>query len=420
VTSETPQPSHDPYAAWRYPEFRRWMIGNLLAVLGMQMQAMAVGWQIYDRTRSLAALSLIGLIQVLPVIFFALPAGHIADRFNRQRLLIVGLFGAGISAAGLFFITLFTAPVGWIYVCLLANGISRAFLIPAKSSFFPSLVPRSDFPNAVTWSMSGFQLSTALGPGLGGLLIAWFGGPTLVYAIHAIACLIFAAVIYSFPKREQEQSNVSTSWHSLLEGVRFLRDRPVLLSAVLLDMFAVLLGGCVSLLPVFAKDILRVGPIGLGMLEAMPAIGAVTMAIGMAHARPMQRAGSAYLWSVVAFGLLTIGFGISSSLLFSLWMLFMLGAIDNISVVVRHSLVQMLTPDAMRGRVSALNGMCIGISNELGGFESAALAAQIGAVGSVVVGGIGTILVVAAVAWICPPLGRIGRLDQAGETDSVV
>jgi MFS family permease len=414
--SQNPPPSvaaHDPYAALRLRGFRLYMSGNFLAICGMQMQTVAVGWDVYVRTNSAMALGLVGLVQFLPVIALTLNAGHLADRAHRKSIVIGAMCVISGCSFGLTAISHLRADIGLVYLCLLASGVARAFMQPAKASLLPQIVPRETFANAVTWNMGGFQLAAIAGPALGGQLIAYQASATAVYLFDALATLVFV-VLLSFvktgtyePSRERPGDQ-----RAFVAGMSFVWRNKVILAAMTLDMFAVLLGGAVMLLPVYAEEILHVGPKGLGWLRTAPAVGALLVSIVLAHRPPIERAGRTLLWVVVGFGLATIVFGLSRSYWLSLVMLFLTGAFDFVSVVIRHTLVQMLTPDAMRGRVSAVNSMFIGASNELGGFESGLVAEFTTPVVSVVSGGIGTLLVVAAVAMGWPQLRRHGRLDE--------
>jgi MFS family permease len=298
-----------------------------------------------------------------------------------------------------------------MYVCLLASGVARAFLQPAKSSFLPQIVPREQFATAVTWNMGAFHLAAVVGPAAGGFLIGWLKRATEVYLLDAAATLSFFVMLAFIKSARHAPAREAVRWRTFLAGAEFVWSNKIILGAMTLDMFAVLLGGAVALLPAYAKDILDVGPAGLGWMQAAPAIGALLMSFVLAHRPPIERAGPAMLWTVAGFGAATIVFGFSRSFTLSLAMLFLTGAFDTVSVVIRHTLVQLLTPDEMRGRVSAINGMFIGASNELGRFESGLVAAWLGPLGSVVSGGIGTLVVVAAVTVLWPQLGRYGRLD---------
>jgi len=405
----------DAYAALRLRDFRLFLSGHLIATLGVQMQTVAVGWQLYERTGSAFALGLVGLIQIVPILGLALPAGHVADRFDRRKVLMLGLALFALAAFGLALVSALGGGVPLIYACLLVAGIARAIQGPARSALMPQLVPRPVFPNAVSWNVSGFELASMAGPALGGVCVALFKGATLVYVINGLAELTFLALLAAIPSRHTSAPGGGTNLHTLLAGLNYVRRHQLLLAALTLDLFAVLLGGAVALLPIYAKDILRVGPVGLGWLQAAPSLGAVGMALALAHLPPLRRAGQTLLWAVAGFGAATVVFGLSRSFWLSLLMLFLTGALDNISVVVRHTLVQILTPDEMRGRVSAVNGMFISASNELGRFESGSVAALFGPVFAVVSGGIGTLVVVGAAALRWPALRAYGPLHGGSE-----
>jgi MFS family permease len=298
-----------------------------------------------------------------------------------------------------------------LYGCLFALGTARAFTMPARNAFLPRIVPLDLFSNAASWSSSTLEVATMTGPAIGGLLIGMFGSATLNYAIAAMGAVTFFVLTSGIPYRHEKQERPSLTLHSLSAGFRYVWQERVILSAIVLDMFGVLLGGATALMPIYAKDILQVGPRGLGWLMAAPSIGAVSMAVIQAHRGPPHRAGRTLLWAVAGFGTVTVVFGISRHFWLSMCMLCLLGACDNISVVIRNTLVQLLTPDEMRGRVSALNALFIGTSNELGAFESGVVAGFLGPVFSVVAGGVGTIIVVLAVAGLFPQLRSFGRLD---------
>ncbi len=308
-------------------------------------------------------------------------------------------------------------PIEKMYGCLLVIAIGRAFHQPAKSALLPQLIPRELFSSAVSWSMSGFQFSSILGPALGGFFIAVTGGASTVYVLTALATLLYAAIMLSLRGVPRGEPSEGVSVRTLVAGFSFVWRHPVILPALALDLFAVLLGGATALLPVYARDILEVGATGLGWMESAPAAGALLMAVAMAHRPPLKHAGRDLLIAVMGFGLATIVFGLSRNFWLSLAMLFCTGALDNISVIVRHTLVQMLTPDAMRGRVSAVNGMFIGASNELGGFESGMVAYYFSPQISVASGGVGTLLVVGVVALACRQLRGYGRLDVTHAVD---
>jgi MFS family permease len=404
-------PEHDPYAAIRFANFRLYWLGNLIGVVGLQMQAAALIWEIYDRTHSKLALGWVGLVQVIPVLSLALLAGHVADRIDRKKILMAALALSGLASLGLACVSFFQIPVGATFACLFLTGIARAFQQPAKSSFLPQIVPREHFSNAVTWSLGGFQLASVMGPALGGWVLALSGYPFVVYLIEATAAAIFIALLVGVRRCEATPPSESPTLRSLVEGVEFVWSAKVILGAMALDMFAVLLGGATALLPVYAQDILEIGEVKYGCLLSAPAVGALVMSVCLVYRRPMAKAGQMLLWAVAGFGVATIVFGLSTSFWISLVALFFTGAFDSISVIVRQTLVQLLTPDRMRGRVSAISGMFISASNELGGFESGLVAHLTTPVISVVSGGVGTLIVVATAALTVPQLRKYGRLD---------
>ncbi len=443
-TLERPSGKHDPYAAFRFPAFGFYTSGNLISVIGRLMFMVAVEWEIYARTHSATALGLVGLMIALPVVLLSLPAGHIADRFPRKRIVLVTQALSAICSLALAFVSWrHLAIPDWallrrgnhllygiaevferhtdfhfddlsiplIYLILLISATGRTFGWAARSSYFPQLVPRDAFANAVTWNSSVFQIGSVVGPSVGGLLIVRAGFP-FIYLLDAVCAMSFFLLVLPIRSSDRGSSSERNAWRSLKEGIRFMLSRKVILATITLDMFAVLLGGATALLPVFADQILHCGPIGLGWMRAAPGIGAFIMALLIAYLPPMKHAGKTLLWCVTGFGLATIIFGVSHNLWLSLAMLFMTGAFDSVSVVVRHTLLQLLTPDSMRGRISAVNNIFIGTSNELGALESGLTAALFGPVISVVAGGVGTILVVLGVSWIWPETRRIGALDK--------
>lgn len=399
-----------PYAVLRNPNFALYLIGRFIASFGQQMLTVAVGWELYERTHSSLSLGLVGLMQFLPMVLMTLPAGHIADTRNRKHVIIAMQALLVLATLGLALISIFQESVSWVYCCLFASGLARTFLWSASASFMPQLVSREQFPRAVAWSANSFQFSAVAGPAVGGGLIALTHHAATIYLLNAVAsavCLILICFVRS-PHKPVVKTDFSLA--GLLGGFHFVFKTKVILGAVTLDMFAVLFGGATALLPVYAKDILHVGPSGLGLLEAALPVGSLVCGLYMAHRPPLLKAGRALLLGVAIFGLATIGFGFSKSFPLSWLMLFLGGFADNISVVVRHTLVQLLTPDAMRGRVSAVNNLFIGTSNELGGFESGLVSNFFGPVVSVVSGGIATILVVIGIAAKWPKLRSYGRL----------
>lgn len=364
---------------------------------------------LYERTGSAWALGLIGLVELGPALFLMVPAGNAADRYPRRTIGIIAHALIASAAGGLALVSWFDGPTWTIYACLAVVGVGRSLSSPSVNTILPQLLAPAEFANANAWLASTYQLASIMGPAAGGLLIAATGGATVPFTVAMGGQLLFAVVLSTMP-RVPPSSAPHSSRQDIFAGFRFVRANRLFLSAITLDLFAVLFGGAVALLPIFAKDILQVGPAGLGWLRAAPGIGAMTMALVTTRMKPWQRPGVAMLWTVVGFGLATIGFGLSRSFALSMACLFMAGVFDNISVVIRLTLEQMITPDHLRGRVSAINYVFIGFSNEFGAFESGATAALFGPTLSVVGGGCATLLVVAAVQALWPELSRVGPL----------
>jgi len=410
VASQT-NSSHDPYAALREGNFRLLLTGQLITSLTGQMVSFAIAWELWLRTHSAFALGLVGLVQVVPIILLALPGGHVADQYNRKKVIAITQVLLAACSLGLALLSFFQGSLLLIYLCLLGIGISRAFNDPVVSTLLPGTVSPNLFATAVTWWSSTSQIASIIGPAIAGLLATFLKRLTLVYALDALGALTFLVLISLIKGRPLALARKAATLESLKEGVRFIRREKVILAAITLDMFAVLLGGAVTLLPIYATDILKVGPQGLGLMRAAPSVGALVMALLLAHRPPLQRAGRSLLLAVTGFGLATIVFGLSASFWLSIAMLALLGGLDNISVVIRRSLILTRTPDEMRGRISAVNSIFIGASNELGGFESGLTAGLFGPILSVVGGGIGTLLVVLSVAKIWPEMRRLKTLD---------
>ncbi|MBL8132940.1 MAG: MFS transporter [Anaerolineae bacterium] len=413
-TTDSVMPARrDPYSALRIRDFRLLILGRLIAQIGEAMVSVGVGWELYRRTSDPLALGLVGLVQVIPVMLLALPGGYAVDRFDRRRIILISQAFLVVCSLALLAISVSEGSLAVLYAILALIGAARAFNNPAESAFTPLTVPPSEFMNAVTWSTSVWQVSAIVGPALGGVLIALTGGAAAVYLVNAVAGLaLIGAVLLIHARQTEFASPDEPPLQALRGGIRFLRDTPIILAAISLDMFAVLFGGAVFLLPVFATDILKVDATGLGILRTAPSIGALVMAMTVARRPPFQNAGRAMLLAVAGFGAATVAFGLSTSFWLSVFLLALTGALDNISVVVRHTLIMTFTPDTMRGRVAAVNSVFIGTSNELGGFESGATAALMGPVGAVVFGGIGTILTVAVIARLSPGLRRLKRITH--------
>jgi MFS family permease len=378
----------------------------------------AVGWLLYERTGSAWALGLIGLVELAPALFLMVPAGNAADRYPRRTIGIGAHTLLAAAALGLSLVSWLDGPTWAIYVCLGVVGIGRSFSSPSVNTILPQLLAPAEFANANAWLATTYQLASITGPAAGGLLIAVTGTATVPFIAAMCGQLLFALVLSTMPKVTPAAGQQRRT-EDIFAGFRFVRANRLFLSAITLDLFAVLFGGAVALLPIFAKDILEVGPAGLGWLRAAPGIGAMSMALVTTRLKPWRRPGVAMLWTVAGFGLATIGFGLSRSFALSMACLFLTGVFDNISVVIRLTLEQMITPDHLRGRVSAINYVFIGFSNEFGAFESGATAALVGPTLSVVGGGIATLLVVLAVRALWPELTRIGPLHTLAPATDV-
>jgi len=402
--------------AFTYPSFVLFQSGRFFIVLAGEMQSVAVGWQVYEITKRPLDLGLVGLAQFLPSILLFLVAGHVADRFNRRRVLVTCYLGSALCAGSLLVLTLSGVHnVYPIYAVLLLLGVARCFNGPVSRSLLPQMVPEKDFVNAVAWASTIFQCAVVFGPSLGGIVYAGSRGPAAVYALCFIAACAAALSATQIKLQSLSRTPEPVTWKTTLAGLHYIWREKLILGAISLDLFAVLLGGSVALLPVYAKQILETGPWGLGILRSAPAAGAACMAIFIAH-RPLgRRAGSTMLWCVAGFGVATILFGLSRSLALSLPALFLVGATDMVSVIVRQMFIQVGTPDEMRGRVNAVDMIFIGTSNELGQFESGLTAQWFGAVPAVVLGGLGTLLVTGLWAWNFPELRRAGERSQSAE-----
>ncbi len=406
---------HDPYAAFRSPSYRRYTAGWFITLVGTRIQSVAVGWDVYQRTGEAFALALVALSQALPTIVLALPAGMLADRLNRKTLVMLSMAGMTVTSVCLAAVAFVGGPVRVMYLLLFLDAAAVTLGRPARMALVPHLVPRGAFQNAVTWNTSMWQISSVVGPAIGGFVVAL--SVPLAYLLCASSSVFF---IFALSRVEVERAGNEPGRigpDALLGGLQFVWRTRVILSAISLDMFAVLLGGAVYLLPVFAQDILVVGAKGYGWLRAAPAAGALCTALLLAHLPSMRRAGRNLLLAVAGFGAATIVFGVSRSFWLSLLMLFLTGAFDNVSVVVRHTLVQLMTPDRLRGRVSAVVSMFLSASNELGGFESGTVAHFFGPIVSVVSGGIGTIAVATTIALASPRLRSLGVLHETRPAD---
>ncbi|HET7106369.1 MAG TPA: MFS transporter [Candidatus Acidoferrum sp.] len=410
-------------AAFQFSGFRLYQIARFCIVFCTEMQSVAVGWQVYEITHRPLDLGLTGLAQFLPGVALFLLAGHVTDRFDRRNLLTLCYVGFAISSALLLLVALNAeylhraGTVAPIFAILALVGAVRSFSMPASRALLPQLVPEEQFQSAVAWNSSIFQFATILGPAMGGVLYAFFRGPAAVYATAlfagAIAVLTTLRIKVQAPPRAREPFSVRT----VFAGFRYIWEHKLVFGSISLDLFAVLLGGAVALLPVYAKEILVTGPWGLGLLRSAPGVGAAVMALLIAYKPIRRRAGATMLWCVAGFGVFTIVFGLSHNIVLSMISLFFVGAADMVSVVVRGVLIQIETPDEMRGRVNAVDMIFIGASNELGEFESGLAAQWFGAVPAVVLGGVGAIVVTVLWAWIFPELRRADSLSKASSAE---
>jgi MFS family permease len=406
----------DARAAFRYPAFLRFQLARFCVVVATEMQAVAVGWQVYEITKRPLDLGLVGLAQFLPGIVLFLVSGHVADRFNRRNLLILCDVGFAICFAMLLVITLRGGvSIISVFAVLVLLGVVRSFNGPVSRAMLPHLVPPEHFAGSVAWASSIFQAATILGPILGGLIYAFARGPIAVYSGALVAATVAVVLTLQLPSQEKARARPAANLSTVFDGFRYIWREKLILGAISLDLFAVLLGGAVALLPVYAREILQTGPWGLGILRSAPGVGAGIMAIAIAH-RPMKnRAGATMLWCVAGFGLCTVIFGASRSFAISLLALFLVGATDMVSVIVRATLIQVATPDEMRGRVNAVDMIFIGASNELGQFESGITAQWFGVVPAVILGGVGAIVVTGLWTWMFPQLRKVNQLTLKEE-----
>ncbi len=404
--------------ALQHRNFTLYLVARFIATLAVQMQSVAVGWQVYAITGNPLDLGLIGLAQFLPFIVLVLPAGQIADRFDR-RLILAACYVVEVACAALLLaFTLHGLTQVWpVFSVLVLFGSARAFAMPTSQAITPNLVPRETFGNAVALNSSTFHVATIVGPSLGGLL--YVAGPATVYWIVTTLLIVSVAFMLAVRLPATIRSTQPATWHTVLEGLRFVRSRPVVLGAISLDLFAVLFGGATAMLPVFARDILATGPEGLGMLRTAPAVGAAVTAALLAFFPLTHFVGRRMFAGVAVFGVAIIVFGLSENFVLSLLALVALGAGDMVSVYVRHMLIQLETPDEIRGRVSAVNAVFIGASNELGEFESGLTAVWFGLVPSVVIGGAATIAVAGLWMRLFPTLRKMDRFPGTDPTTGI-
>lgn len=403
-------PNYSEFAALRIPYVAEFTFGRMMAAIGAQFVSVAVGWDLYERTGDPWSLGLVGLAQVAPALILTLPAGTLADRFPRRNISMAAHAVMGLGALGLAVVSTLDAPIELTYALLVFAAVGRAFSMPATNSLLAAIARGTQVAYVYAWLTSSSQLATIAGPAIGGLLIAVTGGATASYLAAGAGQLLFVAMVTRLPSGAPPTTSAIQRPRDALAGIGFIWRNPVFLAAITLDLFAVLLGGVIGVLPVFAKDILEVGPAGLGVLRSGPALGALVSALVVTRLPPWERPGRVLLVVVACFGASTIGFGLSRHMLLSFVCLLILGASDSISVVIRGTIQQVLTPDHLRGRVSAMNALFIGLSNELGAFRAGSMAAFVGVVTSVVAGGVGTLFMVVIAAVIWRQLAHVGPL----------
>jgi len=446
LTPTLPAAGRQTYAVFRNADFVRYLIARFIAALGMQMLVTALDWELYKRAHSGLALGFVGLSLMVPMILCTLPAGQVADRFNRKKIILGSTLMLGLASLGLT-LTSALIPLNqniatyqlFAYSLLVVIGVGRTFLWPASAAFVTALVSREELPRAITFNSGAFQLSCVLGPSAAGVIIWLTGTAWLVYAVNVVFALVALALVVGVKHVHKIPPREPVSLRSLITGFNFVYQNKIILGTITLDMFAVLLGGAVTLLPIFAQDIIPLHGgaegVGLGLLRAAIPVGAIVCVFFLAHRPPLQKAGRTMLLCVAIFGVATVLFGLVNRQCLGHWLpaadgawfwvafglMALCGAVDNVSVVVRATLVQILTPDDKRGRVSAVNSLFIGTSNELGGFESGVTqnlfgpvlgnTMATGAILSVVLGGLGTLVVVLVVAWLWPEIRRYGKLS---------
>jgi len=409
-------PASSGFSVLRHRNFSFYLAARTLGTLAVQMQSVAIGWQVYAMTHKVLDLGLIGLAQFAPFLLLILYAGHAADRYNRRNIIALCLSAQLLCGLLLLAFTLSGATVVWpVFAVLAVYGSARAFMMPATQAVLVNMVPPEDFSKAVALGSSTFHVAVILGPTLGGLL--YIAGPKTVYLCTSLLLVISVTLMCLTRTVRQATSREPASWHSVLEGLRFVFSRPIVLGAISLDLFAVLFGGATALLPALAHDVLHAGPTGLGMLRSAPGIGAALCSVALAFYPITRRVGLWMFGGVALFGVCTVTLGATGSIIVALVALFLMGAGDMISVYVRHLLVQYETPDAIRGRVSAVNSVFIGASNELGEFESGVTADWFGLVRAILFGGAATLLVTGVWAWLFPVLSRMDRFPHLSKPE---
>jgi MFS family permease len=410
--------NRDAYATLRIRDYRQFILAKFILTLAIQMQSVIVGWQIYEITKDPLSLGMIGISEAIPFLGITLFAGHIADRINRKKIIVVSSMVYFVCAVALLLIStqlhhsLLRYGVGPIYLIIFCAGLARGFMSPAQTAFGVQLIPRELLGNATTWNSLTWQVAEISGPAIGGLIYGFFG---VGYAYGTVVCLSAAAWFFFLSienKPMPATTNEENIWKSLSAGLKFVFNNQIILGAVSLDMFAVFFGGAVAMLPMFADQVLHVGAKGLGFLRAAPAVGAVLMSIYQANRPMFEKAGRNLLIGVFGFGMCIILFALTKNFYLVLFILFLSGAFDNINVIIRHTIIQLYTPDEMRGRVSSINGVFIGSSNELGSFESGVAAKLMGLIPSVIFGGSMTLAVVGIVSKAAPKLRKLNLMKS--------
>ena len=413
------QGQNDAYAVLRLRDFRLLCSGNVLASFATAILSVIVGWELYERTDSALILGLVGLVQIVPNLLLAIPAGQFVDRSNPRTIAAMALVIEAIAAGVVAAVTWQEGPLWIIFLALFLVGVGRAVKNPTYAPLLSGVVENKHFQSAAAWNGGADHTAAIVGPPVGGLAVAVLGTAAPVFAASAVLLLLAAVLIAFVHVRERIRVNEEITKESLLAGARFIRSSPIMLGAITLDMFAVLLGGATALLPIFAEDVLHVGAGGLGLLRSAPAVGGLVMSLIIAHRGPFLRAGKSLLLTVVGFGIATIVFGLSTSFPVSFGALFFLGVFDAVSMIIRETIEMRYTPDEMRGRVASIHFLFIGMSNEFGEFESGVAAALIGATAAVTLGGVGTLLVVGAIAIFVPQLRNLRKIETPEEVMAV-
>jgi len=407
------KPKSNPYAVWQIKDFRFFLFGRFFITLATQMQAIIVGWQVYELTKDVFSLGMIGLAEAVPFIFVSLFSGYVADIVRRKHIIMISASFFFITSGALFLLSSYSSGVLVLYgvtpifIIIFISGLARGFYFPAQSAFMAQIVPRELYPNSSTWNSAVWQVAAITGPAIGGLIYGFVGVSASYFGVLIFLSLGFMLFVFVGSKPLPERKHGETLFSNLSAGIKFVFKHQIILSALALDMFAVLFGGAVALLPAFASEILNVGPQGLGFLRAAPAAGAVVMSLFLAYRPPMKRSGMILLIGVTGFGIAYLLFALSANFYLSLFLLFISGVFDNISVVIRSTILQLLTPDNMRGRVSAVNSIFIGSSNEIGAFESGLAARLMGLIPSVIFGSTMTFLTVATVFGFAPKIRKL-------------